>query len=253
VIIFLLRRPEEDNDMPIPGVALVARPLFDEATKYGNYYMGVAIKNSKNMTSIIDLSGPDATKNNMQTALANYDPILCFFLGHGNADVYTCQNQELFMQTCFGNEVIKNRNLILLSCSCGIRLGSDTANKGALAVHCWAVDFIWVAVGDPPDEYSQGYFEAVLELWYAHDEGNLPKKADERSIAVWNKWIDYWIQSDDEYASLVVQHMINDRDGQRLYGVGDVPSVPTPGIQIFPRIELPIIFGETLLFLSSLV
>jgi len=239
--------------MPVPGVALFVRPLFDEATKYGNYYMGIAAEYAKSRMTIGDLSGPDATKLNIDAALEHYNPILCYWLGHGNDDVYTCQNQEVYMQTCFGNEKLKDRNLILLSCSCGVRLGPDTANKGAKAVHCWAVDFIWAATGDPPDEYSKGFFEAVNEILYAHIEGKLPQEAHDRSIAVWNKWIDYWSQSSDEYASLVVQYMVNDRDGQRLYGVGDVPSVPTPGIQIFPRIELPIIFGETLLFLSSLV
>jgi hypothetical protein len=247
-----MQKPEEDGDMPQQGVALIARPEFDTATKYGNYYMGVAANYAKNKIILGDLSGPDATKNNINTALSEFDPILCFFLGHGNSDVYTCQNQELYMQTCFGNEVMQNRNLILLSCSCGIRLGPDTANKGAKAVHCWAVDFIWVASGDPPDDYSKGYFEAVNEIWYAHVDGYLPKEAHDRSIAIWNKWIDYWIQSDDEYASLIVQHMINDRDGQRLYGVGDVPSVPVPGVELLSRIELPMILGETLLFLSMI-
>jgi len=241
--------------MPLLGNAQVARPLFDTATEYGNYYMGLAINymRSKGM-QVRDLSGPDASKLNIDAALDEEDPIFCYWLGHGNANVYTCQNQEVYMQTCTHNERLIGRNLLLLSCSCGITLGPDTANKGALAVHCWAVDFTWVAQ-DPPevDVYAQGFFEAVNEIAFAHAEGQLPSVAHQRSLNVWNWWVDYWFASDDPNASQVVQHLINDRDGMRLFGVGDSPSNP-PGVEIgLPLWEMPLITGQGILLFTLIL
>ena len=91
--------------MPSLGVATVARPKFDVATDYGHYYMGLAIDymRSRGM-QVRDLDGPDATKLNIDASLDEDDPIFCYWLGHGNADTYTCQNQEIYMRTCHHNE-----------------------------------------------------------------------------------------------------------------------------------------------------
>ena len=236
--------------MPTFGVATFVRPLFDVATTYGNYYMGLAMEYARQRMTVRDLSGPDATTLNIFASLEEDDPMFCYFLGHGNADFYTAQDQEVVFQTCQGNERMIGRNLLLLSCSCGIRLGPDTADKGALAVHCWAVDFTWVAVEDPPDLYAQGFFEAVNAISKAHVDGFTPNQAHLMSLEVWEQWIDYWAASPDEYASLVIQHLIHDRDGMRLFGIGDTPSSPGGGIMQPSAIELPLIAGTTLLFFS---
>lgn len=240
--------------MPEQGVALIARPRFDKATEYGHYYMGLAADYLRTRMRVRDLSAAYATKLNINAALDEEDPLFCYWLGHGNADTYTCQNQEVYMQTCSGDERLIGRNVLLLSCSCGIRLGPDMANKGALAVHCWAVDFTWVAVGDPAsDHYARGFFEAVNEIAYAHAEGQLPMVAHNRSMAVWEKWIDYWSASTDEYASMVVQYMVNDRDGMRLFGVGDTPSTPPGGVEGVTELEMPLVVGQALVLLSIVI
>ena len=237
--------------MPILGSALVVRPKFDLATDYGNYYMGLAVAQAR--MQVRDLSGPDATKLNIDAALNEVDPILCYWLGHGNVDTYTVQNQEVYMQVCSGDEKLSGRNVILLSCSCGVYLGPDMASKGALAVHAWVVDFTWVADGPPPDPKAQGFFEAVNELWFAHNEGQLPTVAHTRSLAVWDRWIDYWVVSDDPYASLVVQHLVHNRDGMRLFGVGDTPSTPPTTEIALPIWEMPLIAGQGLLLFALIL
>lgn len=236
--------------MPTPGVALIVRPQFDRATDYGHYYMGLAADVLRTRMRVIDLSGSKATKPNVDASLDEDDPIFCYWLGHGNADTFTVQNQEVYMRTCQGNERLIGRNVLLLSCSVGIRLGPDTANKGALAVHCWAVDFTWIASEEPAiDKYAPGFFEAVNEIAFSHAEGQLPMVAHNRSIAVWNKWIDIWAASTDEYASMVVQHMVHNRDGQRLFGVGDTPSTP-PEEMVSIDISVPLLLSNILLLFS---
>ncbi len=244
--------------MPTPGVALIIRPKFDTATDYGHYYMGLAAEAMRARMRVADLAGAQATVMNADAILEEEDPIFCYFLGHGNADTFTLQNQAVWMRTCTGNEKLIGRNVLFLSCSVGIRLGPDTANKGALAVHCYDVDWTWIASGPPDtDIYAPGFFEAVNEIAIAHSEGALPSVAHARSLAVWNKWIDFWASSTDPYASMVIQHMVNDRDGQRLFGQGGQPSTPPGGGpgdgQMISEMDVPLAIGNGLLLLAILI
>jgi len=237
----------------------VLRPLFDRATEYGHYYMGKAAEYASRRMFVRNLGAGDATRDNFEASLVSDDPIFCYLLGHGNADTYSAQNQEIVMRTCNGNESLIGRIVLLLSCSCGIRLGPDTVNKGALTVFCWAVDFTWVATEDPPfDNYARGFFEAVNAISNALVEGRITGEAMSRSMSTWERWIDYWLASDDPYASMVVQHMIHDRDGQRLFG-DETVSVVAPGAPpeiITPEgipLPLPLLTGQTLLLFSLLL
>ncbi|GAH92719.1 unnamed protein product, partial [marine sediment metagenome] len=63
--------------MPIPGVALFARPLFDKATSYAHYYMDLATEYAARNMRVIDLDGNGATKFNIFAALEEEDPIFC--------------------------------------------------------------------------------------------------------------------------------------------------------------------------------
>ena len=237
------------------SVALVARPNFDVATEYGSYYLGIAANYAQKRFQVIDLYAADAVKINIFDAIVGSDPIYCYFLGHGNADVYTAQDQEVVFQTCIDNEVMAGKILLLLSCSCGIRLGPNTVSKGALAVFAFEVDFTWVATGDPAtDEYARGFFEAINTINNNIVDGYTTGEAYVNSINVWNQWIDFWSASSDPYASLVVQHMVHDRDGMKLFGDETVRATYAgpviDGIGITP---LPFITGSAIILLSLLI
>ena len=92
--------------MPQEGVAQFVRSNFDEATTYGAYYMGLAMNYAQGRLQMQDLYAADATKANILAGLTELDPKFCYYLGHGNADVYTAQNQEVVFQTCTGNEAM---------------------------------------------------------------------------------------------------------------------------------------------------
>ena len=239
--------------MPRPGVALFLRPNFDPATAYGYYYMGVAAAYAARRMFVRSLGAGDATRANFEGALDSDDPAFCYLLGHGNADTYTAQNQEVVMRTCSGDESLIGRVVLLLSCSCGIRLAPSAVSKGAAAVHAWAVDFTWVAMGDPPEPYSRGFFEAVNAISDAHAEGLTARVASDRSIAVWNGWIDYWAGSADPYAPMIIEKMVHDRDGQRLFGdaAATVTEPAPPGVGGVP-LPLPFLTGHALVMLSLL-
>lgn len=241
--------------MPRPGVALFVRPDFDVATSYGNYYMDLAATYAARNMVVVDLPGGDATKSNIFEALADVDPIFCYFNGHGNQDTYTAQNQEVVMRTCSGDETLIGRVLLLLSCSCGVRLAPSAVSKGATTVFAWVVDFTWVAVEDPAtDPYARGYFEAVNAISNALAYGKTTQEAMDLSLAAWNQWIDYWMGSDNPYASQVVQWMLHDRDGQTLFGDTSAritTLAPQPPTGMIP-VPLPFLTGFNLVFLSLL-
>lgn len=239
--------------MPIPGVALFVRPDFDRATSYAHYYMDLAAQYASRNMRVIDLDGNNATKSNIFAALEEEDPILCYFNGHGNADTYSAQNKEIVMVTGNGDESLIGRVVLLLSCSCGIRLAPSAVSKGATTVFGWEVDFTWIAVEDAAtDPYAQGYFESVNAISNALVEGKTTGEAMNLSLVAWNQWIDYWTRSVDPYASMVIQWMIHDRDGQKLFGSTSARiTTPMPPITELGKIPLPlpVIIGYSLSFL----
>lgn len=239
--------------MPRAGVALFARPNFDIATGYAHYYMDIAAEYAARNMRVIDLDGNGATKSNIFASLEEEDPIFCYLNGHGNADTYSAQDKEVVMQTCHGDESLIGRVVLLLSCSCGIRLAPSAVSKGATAVFGWEVDFTWIAVEDPAtDPYAEGYFEAVNAISNALAYGKTTQEAMRLSLASWNQWIDYWTRSVDSYASMVVQYMVHDRDGQRLFGSTSARITtavpPPPEVGEIP-LPLPLITGYALSFL----
>ncbi len=205
--------------MPTLGVTQFVRPNFDRATEYAHYYMGFAAEYAAEIMTVRDLAAVDATKSNILASLEADDPVFCYWNGHGNADTYSAQNKEVVMVTGEGDEVLIERVVLLLSCSCGINLAPSAVSKGATTIFAWVNDFTWIATSDPAqDIYAVGYFETVNVISNALVEGKTTGEAMSRSLASWNQWIDYWAASGDPYASLVIQWLIHDRDGQTLFG-----------------------------------
>jgi len=238
--------------MPRPGVALFLRPNFDMATSYGHYFMGVAARYASARMFVRDLGGVAATKANFDLSLYSDDPEFCYLLGHGNQDTYSAQNQEIVMRTCNGDERLIGRVTLLLSCSCGVSLAPSAVQKGALAVFAWAVDFTWVAVTDPDvDNYARGFFEAVNVISNALADGRTAGRAMDLSMATWERWIDFWVASEDPYASLIVQHMLHDKDGQRLFGdpSARLTVLAAPDVAGIP-FSMPMLTGHTIFMLS---
>jgi len=214
--------------------------------------MDLAAEYAAQNMRVIDLDGSGATKSNIFASLEEDDPIFCYLNGHGNADTYSAQNKEVVMVTCNGDESLIGRVVLLLSCSCGIRLAQSAVSKGATTVFGWVVDFTWVAMEDAAtDPYAQGYFEAVNAISNALAYGKTTQEAMNLSLATWNQWVDYWLGSADPYASMVVQYMIHDRDGQKLFGstsarVTTPATAPTPSEVGRVPLPLPLITGYSL-------
>ena len=84
-------------------------------------------------------------------------------------------------------------------------------------------------------------------------DGGTTQEAYNASIQVFNEGIDAWTQSADPYASMVIEHLIWDRDGLTLFGdptakilVGGVPPGPPVPVENWP-IEVAVGLGLLLL------
>ncbi|GAI53784.1 unnamed protein product, partial [marine sediment metagenome] len=120
-------------------------------------------------------------------------------------------------------------------------------------VYAWAVDFTWIATEAPAtDPYARGFFESVNVISDALADGKTTQEAMDLSLAMWNQWIDYWTSSVDPYASAVIQYLVHDRDGQRLFGSTSArittPVPPPLEVERIP-LPLPLITGYALSFL----
>jgi len=241
--------------LPRANKALVVRPIFDKPTSYGNYWLGLAAEYARRRGwDIADLDGEAATKEKIYSSLEQEDPLYCYFLGHGNADIYSAQEREYVFRTCGENARLIGRVVLFLSCSVGKRLGPDTANKGAQVVFAWKVDFTWVALG-PPDQdiYSRGFFQAVNTISNAIVDGFTAREAYNKSLDVWNQWIEYWSKSTDPYAGLVLMNLVHDRDGMSLFGDETVRvTPPTPVAAAPPLWEIQAYLGQTLIMIGLL-
>jgi len=235
--------------MPEPA-ALLVRPDFDKPTSYSHYYMGEFLDYAMETgrLDIIDLEAEEATKQNIVNSINQYDPMFCYMNGHGGPDTYTAQNKEVVMQTCTGDEILIERVVLMFSCLTGQRLGPDMVQKGVKSYIGWTVSFSWIAQEKPEtDKYAPGFFEAVNVMAEVLIAGGSASEAMDASMDVWNRWIDYWSQSDDDYASLVIQHMVNNRNNQILLGEGGATVAP-PAIPLMAvPYESPIQAGIALL------
>ncbi|GAH25639.1 unnamed protein product, partial [marine sediment metagenome] len=147
-------------------------------------------------------------------------------------------------------ESLIGRVVLLLSCSCGIRIAPSAVSKGATTVFAWTVDFTWIATEAPAtDPYARGFFESVNHISDALAYGKTTQEAMNLSLASWTRWIDYWAGSADPYASQVIQWLVHDRDGQKLFGSNSArittPAPPPPEAGEIP-ISLPLITGYAL-------
>ncbi|KXB08615.1 hypothetical protein AKJ59_00715 [candidate division MSBL1 archaeon SCGC-AAA385M02] len=240
--------------MPEPA-ALIVRPNFDKATGYAHYYIGEFLDYALDAGTldVIDLEAEGATKQNVLEAIDRHDPRFCYMNGHGGPDTFTVQNKEVLMQTCSGDEVLIERVVLMFSCLTGQRLGPDMVQKGVKSYIGWTVSFSWIAQDEPEvDRYASGFFEAVNVMARMLVNGGSASMAMDASMEVWNRWIDYWAASDDDYASLVVQHMVHDRDNQILLGEGGATVAP-PAISLMAvPYEAPLQAGIALLMLGLL-
>ena len=69
--------------------------------------------------------------------------------GHGSEDSITGQNEAIILEVGkYDPREVRGKVIKLLSCQCGVALGPDLIENGALSVGAYVDDYIWVCDAD---------------------------------------------------------------------------------------------------------
>jgi hypothetical protein len=139
-------------------------PDFDRATEVGSKWLEkfheICYKDS-NEQRLTFLKGDRAYEPNIWEIIKTSNPKVITLIGHGNHDVVTCQDHDvLFMRDERTKKMVKEKIIILLSCSTGKAGGIAewlVKEAGAQAVICYSENYIFLA---GHDVYESPFFES---------------------------------------------------------------------------------------------
>jgi len=171
---------------------LISSPNFEVATKYGSYYYNL-IDTSAMMNGFetVYLYKEDANRVNFLNMIRDNNPVLVSGVGHGNADTFTGQDQEILMQTAdlATMEISKGRHFVLLSCIVGKVLGRKIVEEyGGIAFQGYDEEFIFMAT-EYPDDYASWFFNAHSEIEKALHKGATHEEAYRAAQDAWDNAI----------------------------------------------------------------
>lgn len=187
--------------------------------------------------NICDLAGSDDIRVKIYQKLKELDPIFFFAIGHGNPTTFTDDDEDIVWQcgdlTCpYPPSNLKGRIVYLWSCLTARQLGPKIIEYGGWSYAGFTEKWVWLAEdawGDPyEDKYARGFFESGNELIKSLLDKKTMQEAVRDSIGKYNEWINYWLQSDDRFASECVKWLVWDRDALTLLGS------PTASLKIAP-------------------
>lgn len=214
--------------MPVMNTMLAVRPSEDQGmgvNRYGFYWVVPILRQAqRNGLTVIDLNAEQAIAETFFPHLNYYDPLFVFGFGHGNETSYTGQNLDEILHACQNDETLAGRVVYLLSCHTATILGQSMVNKGVLTYIGYDEDFqfVWFAnhnyINPLIDSFARGFFESALEIPRSLINGSTTGQAYNNSIAMWNKWIDYWSRQNTPEAPFILEVLLWDRDNQVLFG-----------------------------------
>lgn len=243
--------------MPNPLNILVSRSNFDLPTAYlSSWIQPVLVYAAKLGYNVKDLYAVDNTIQKFVDSLASNNPQLVIIASHGNQNQVTCQNNELLMQACTNDDLMKSRTAFLVACQTGIALGPSMFKKGASAYLGWTADFVFMVKpgfeSHPLDDpHAQPYFDAVNTIACALLDGKTLREAYEAGIDRFDYWINKWWNVPDPSASEIIQWLQWDRDNFIVITEGGLYETPArSAVSIPQQIPLLLFFGLAFLWLT---
>lgn len=234
--------------MPNPGKTMIVRPRNCTYCEHGYYALAHVKSHAQAMGwNVIDISAGQATKDPVLAAIDLEDPGSFYGFGHGNDCRYTGDTEEDIFN-CNENERLAGRDVYLLSCLTANGLGPSIIENGATSYAGFDISWTWLAEGEPTgdpymDWYAKGFWESANELWVAYLEGEAFIATIQRSIDMYNAWIDYWYDHpEDPSSDDCIMWLIFDRDG--LVGITQEGTITQPGkLSISVTIPLLVLLG----------
>ena len=168
---------------------------------------------------VVDLEGDLASRVDLWLALDGKDPAFFTGVGHGSPTQFAGQYDALgrpdIMLDLGNADWMAGRVVYLLSCLTAKELGPKIIEEGAISYVGYVADFYWVVMnpnrpgGDP---YARGFGSATAAVVLTLLRGGDVGQAYNRSIETFDKYIEYWRNSEDPYAREVIKWLIWDRD-----------------------------------------
>jgi len=222
--------------MPIKGKSVFIEPK----QHYLEYSSCVAREVEEEIAGTINtipLRGSEANPGNCTYTVNTEDPIHVWGVGHGNANVYTveCTNIWLDARNPSSLDPLIGRVVHLLSCITAQNLGPALIEHGSIAYFGYYDSFWFMIPYDPcTNRMSRSTHTCDLEIERSLAKGRTTGQAKEDCLARFDEEITYWESSDDPYAADCLWCLETDKDRLRLYGdetvtITEAPTPPGPG------------------------
>jgi hypothetical protein len=171
----------------------------------------------------IELRCTNAERIPIWNALMSENPLFVNGFGHGSETTYTGDSETMIfdVNNC---TILKGRIVYLLSCLTANLLGPKIIEIGAVAYGGFNISWGWYVADitqDPYNDYlAESFYRSSNEFPIALLQGETVGRAQERSIAEYNRWINIWEtkRGNDQYAASVISQLLADRDGLVVLG-----------------------------------
>lgn len=208
--------------MPVRGVAVSSRPSNCRYCVAGFLAEAHVVDSLvANGVTVTDVKANEAVKVNVLKAVQDNDPVYFTGFGHGNAGVFTGDDEQPILDLS-NVALMKGRVVSLLSCLTAQQLGPALIQAGALAYIGYYEEWTWIQEDlsqDPyVDRYAASYYKSHDEQGYHLGPGGNVQDAKDGMLAMYNTEISKWLGSSDPYASDMVMWLVWDRDALRVLG-----------------------------------
>jgi hypothetical protein len=120
---------------------LITRPNFDVVTSYFHFWGGDVLKLARaESISIMDLEGPKATRDNVDSYLTRNHPSLVLLNGHGSPSSIAGHKNETLVDVDTAR-MLNGTIIYTISCSAAKELGPEVIRKGGIAFIGYEEDF----------------------------------------------------------------------------------------------------------------
>lgn len=126
-------------------IFLITRPRYDETTHYLFYWSKKIVELAKRKgIQTLDLQKERANKKEFVSIIAKKQPLLCFFNGHGDANLILGHQNEILVKANENEELLKGKIIYALSCKSAKVLGIKSVKKGTVAYIGYNDDFVFL-------------------------------------------------------------------------------------------------------------
>ena len=232
---------------------LIARALHDKATLSAGILLNRVILHAFiRGYEIVDIRGPEFTRENLESMLELFDPDLVVLEGHGDPDKLGGHENEIVLDLNNVGE-LSGKIVFALSCNTAKILGIAAVDRKCKAYIGFEEEFLWVQArpGDPiEDPYAKWFFKPVLASMLKLVDGGYTLIAFKTLTGELKKSIDYWSRVDSDLSPLMLMTLMHDYEVSRLVGEKTAKvTVPTFPLAPLAAIAIPVGIAGTVYYM----